>query len=133
MSTAAVSSRCTIRATPAAWCTARNQRWRRSGKIAIDHHVDLAPGGHEHDYERFARMDAHAHRSPTGMGSFVVGTVGKSLYGLGARLMGSAYYENTEFGVLLLRLCAQGFIWQFSTIGPDATGVVRDSGSGSCS
>lgn len=108
---AAVSSRCTIRATPRPRCTARIAMapfWR-----IIDHHVDLALAGHEQDYERFARMDAHAHRSPTGTASFVVGTGGKSLYGLGARLAGSAYYENTEFGVLLLWLGAQGFTWQF--------------------
>lgn len=101
-------------------------------QIAIDHHVDLALAGHEHDYERFVRMDAHGHYSATGMVSFVVGTGGKSLYSLRARLPGSAYYENTEFGVLLLWLGAHGFAWQFRTIGPDATGVVRDTGSGSC-
>jgi acid phosphatase type 7 len=101
-------------------------------QIAINHHVDLALAGHEHDYERFVRMDAHGHRSPTGMVSFVVGTGGKSLYALRARLPGSAYFENTEFGVLLLWLGADGFTWQFRTIGPDPTGVVRDTGSGSC-
>jgi hypothetical protein len=101
-------------------------------QIAIDHHVDLALAGHEHDFERFARMDATGHPSSTGLISFVVGTGGKSLYPLRARLPGSAYYENTQFGVLELWLGDSGFAWEFRTVGASPTGVVRDSGSASC-
>lgn len=101
-------------------------------QIAIDHHVDLALAGHEHDYERFVAMDAHGHATPAGMVSFVVGTGGKSLYSLRKRLPGSAAYENTEFGVLVLWLGAAGFAWEYRTIGDNPTGVVRDSGSGAC-
>lgn len=101
-------------------------------QIAVDHHVDLALAGHEHDYERFVAMDAHGHRSPDGIVSFVVGTGGKSLYGLRKRLPGSAYYENTQFGVLVLWLGTDSFSWQFRTVGDTPTGVVRDAGTSRC-
>src|SRR3954453_8373380 len=109
---AAVSSRCTIRATPRPRCTARIAMapfWR-----IIDHHVDLALAGHEQDYERFARMDAHAHRSPTGTASFVVGTGGKSLYGLG--VPGSPGRRNTRTPSSVCcgyGSARRGFTWQF--------------------
>jgi hypothetical protein len=101
-------------------------------RIADNHGVDLVLAGHDHDYERFVRMDADGHRTRTGMASFVVGTGGKSFYPLGTRLPGSAYFQNTRFGVLKLWLGDGGYAWQYRTVGNGGAGDVRDSGDGSC-
>lgn len=101
-------------------------------RIADNHGVDLVLTGHDHDYERFVRMDADGHQTRTGMASFVVGTGGKSHYPLGTRLPGSAYFDNTHFGVLRLWLGDGGYAWQFRTVGTGGTGDVRDTGNESC-
>jgi hypothetical protein len=97
-------------------------------RIAYAHHVDLALAGHDHDYERFYRMDGDGHRRSDGLVSFVSGTGGKSLYGLGTRAPGSAYFQSTDFGVLTLWLGDGGFAWKYRTIAGD----VRDAGNASC-
>ncbi|CUR54061.1 putative Alkaline phosphatase [metagenome] len=98
-------------------------------KIAYAHHVDLALAGHDHDYERFAPMDAHRHvRARRGITSFVVGTGGKSLYHRGSRAAGTRYFRADKFGVLLLTLREGAFSWRFRTI----SGTARDAGSRAC-
>ena len=98
-------------------------------RIADNHGVDLALAGHDHDYERFYRMDADGHRAANGITGFVSGTGGKSLYGLGTRAPGSAYFQSSRFGVLVLWLGDGGFAWRYRTV----DGVVRDAGDASCS
>lgn len=97
-------------------------------RIALAHDVDLALAGHDHDYERFAPMDASGHRSPDGIVSFVVGTGGKSLYERTSHPRGSRYFRNDAFGVLALTLGDGQFSWQFRSVG----GAVRDPGSHAC-
>jgi len=97
-------------------------------RIAYAQHVDLALAGHDHDYERFHRMDGDGHRRTDGLLSFVSGTGGKSLYGLGTRAPGSAYFQSTDFGVLTLWLGDGALAWKYRTIGGD----VRDAGNASC-
>ncbi|MGD9961236.1 metallophosphoesterase family protein [Nocardioides sp.] len=98
-------------------------------RIAYAHGVDLALAGHDHDYERFAPMDAGAHARPRrGITSFVVGTGGKSLYHRGREAPGSRYFRADRFGVLDLTLGPQAFSWRFRTI----DGHVRDAGRRSC-
>jgi hypothetical protein len=101
---------------------------RRFWEAAQAHHVDVALAGHDHDYERFARLDGSGHRTPDGLLSFVSGTGGKSLYPLASRLRASQYAQDTRFGVLVLSLGVGEFGWKYKTI----DGVVRDSGSRSC-
>ena len=98
-------------------------------RIADTHGVDLALAGHDHDYERFARLDADGNRTGSGMLSFVSGTGGRSLYGLGTRAPGSAYFQSKRFGMLVLWLGDGGFAWRYRTI----DGAVRDAGDASCS
>lgn len=98
-------------------------------EIAYAHHVDLALAGHDHDYERFAPMDAHRHvRAKRGITSFVVGTGGKSLYHRGKQAAGTRYFRSDAFGVLILSLGDGAFSWKFRTI----AGTSRDAGSRSC-
>jgi hypothetical protein len=96
---------------------------------AYDHRNDLVLAGHDHDYERFKPMDAFGHLRPRrGMTSFVVGTGGRSLYGLGRRAPGSAYVENRAHGVLLLDLRPGAFAWSYRS----TTGAQMDSGTRTC-
>ena len=98
-------------------------------KIGYSHHVDLALAGHDHDYERFAPMDADGEVRPgRGITSFVVGTGGKSLYGRGEPEVGSEYFQNTAFGVLHLELSPDRFSWEFL----DIDRAVLDEGSAAC-
>jgi acid phosphatase type 7 len=100
----------------------------RFWKIALRHGVDLALAGHDHDYERFAPMDASGHRVSDGILSFVVGTGGKSLYQRASHPRGSRYFSNDAFGVLALTLDDGSFSWEFRAVG----GAVRDPGSHAC-
>ncbi len=104
-------------------------RMSRMWEVAYSHHVDLALAGHDHDYERFAPMDADGGVRPgRGIVSFVAGTGGKSLYERGDPEVGSEYFQNSAFGVLSLTLSARDFAWEFVDI--DRT--VLDEGSASC-
>lgn len=97
-------------------------------RIADNHGVDLALAGHDHDYERFRRLDADGHLTSRGMVSFVAGMGGKSHYHRGELAPGSAYFNGRAFGVLVLHLGDGGFAWRFRT----TQGDVRDKGIASC-
>ncbi|MFN8195035.1 MAG: metallophosphoesterase [Nocardioidaceae bacterium] len=97
-------------------------------KIGIAHGVDLALAGHDHDYERFAPMNASGRRSATGILSFVSGAGGRSLYERTGHPQGSRYFGNDVFGVLRLTLDDGSFSWKFRGLG----GVSRDAGSHAC-
>jgi len=97
-------------------------------RVADRHGVDVALAGHEHNYERFVRMDAAGSPSARGIQSFVVGTGGRSLYPLGPPETGSAARYDDGFGVLSLRLRADSYTWRFTALG----GEVVDRGSRRC-
>jgi hypothetical protein len=98
-------------------------------RVAYNHRADIALAGHDHDYERFARLAPDGTKRPyRGIRSFVVGTGGRSLYHLGTRKAGSAYFQATRFGVLRLDLGASSYRWRYIT----TDGVVRDQGTSSC-
>lgn len=98
-------------------------------RIAYRHRTDIALAGHDHDYERFVRLAPDGTRRPyRGIRSFVSGTGGKSLYGLGTRKRGSVFFQARRFGVLQLDLRPGGYSWRHVT----TDGVVRDQGSSRC-
>ncbi len=98
-------------------------------RIARRHGVDLALAGHDHDYERFAPMDAAGGIDKArGIVSFVAGTGGRSLYSRASHPAGSRYFRNDRFGVLVLTLADTRMSWEFRTVG----GGVRDAGSRAC-
>jgi Calcineurin-like phosphoesterase len=97
-------------------------------RVAYGHGVDLALAGHDHDYERFAKLDGDAHYRQDGITSFVVGTGGKSLRPRGPLEKGSRFFRADKFGVLMLSLGKGEFSWDFHTV----TGAVRDPGKRSC-
>jgi len=89
--------------------------------------VDVVLNGHEHNYERFAKMNASGEPDPQGIREFVAGTGGRSLYGFGPAIRGSRV-RIRSFGVLELVLHGRGYAWDF--LGTD--GASLDSGRTAC-
>jgi 3',5'-cyclic AMP phosphodiesterase CpdA len=96
--------------------------------IAQHHDVEMVLAGHDHDYERFRRMRAGGKVDRTGVMSFVSGAGGKSAYGFGKVVHGSAYRLSGHFGVLRLALRTDRFNFSFR----DIDGTVKDRGKRSC-
>jgi acid phosphatase type 7 len=91
--------------------------------------VDVALTGHEHSYERFARLDEVGRpNARTGMRQFVVGTGGAKLYQMEAGILGSQRRIDDRHGVLYLRLRPRSYVWRF--VGVD--GSTLDSGRTEC-
>ena len=101
---------------------------RNLWRTAYAHGVDVALAGHDHDYERFRRMDAEGVYRGKGIVSFVSGTGGKSLYHMGRKRTNSQYFQATKFGVLQLTLGDGTWSWNYRT----TAGTSLDSGSTSC-
>lgn len=98
--------------------------------LLFDHGAEIVVNGHDHVYERFA--PARPNGTPddaTGITQFVVGTGGGGLYGLRAiTAPNSVVRDNGSYGVLRLRLSADGFAWRFLRV----DGKRGDSGSALC-
>jgi hypothetical protein len=94
----------------------------------------LVFNGHDHGYERFApQTDLGVSDPAHGVREFVVGTGGKSLFGPGlAKAANSEVYDNTTFGVLVLRLHPHSYQWSFVRAPIAGNGVLVDSGSAPC-
>jgi hypothetical protein len=92
-------------------------------------HAELVLSGHDHDYERFAALDAAGHRDAVrGMRQFVVGTGGVGLRSFDDLAPGSEIRQNTAFGVLALTLNPTGYSWRFVSVDSSFS----DGGRGSC-
>ena len=91
--------------------------------------AEIVINGHEHNYERFAPMNASGQADAQGLREFVVGTGGRNHYGFGKTELNSEVRDNTSFGVLKLTLRPDGYDWQFI---PVAGSTFTDSGSGTC-
>ena len=92
--------------------------------------TEVVIAGHDHDYERFAPMDATGAIDPTqGIRSFVVGTGGVGLRPFGQIRAGSEVRNAATHGVLRLTLRGDGYDWAFIPI-PGRT--FTDSGTGTC-
>ena len=98
--------------------------------LLADHGTDLLLTGHEHNYERFARLDASGRADPSGIREFVVGTGGASLREFPGLAAGSEVRLNDSHGVLRLTLRAGDFDWRF--VPTEANGGT-DAGSDTCS
>jgi acid phosphatase type 7 len=95
-----------------------------------DARAEIVLVGHEHNYERFAPMDASgAMDKAKGIREFVVGTGGRSHYPFGRILATSEVHNSDTFGVLQLTLHPSSYDWKFI---PVAGMSFTDSGSGTC-
>jgi hypothetical protein len=92
--------------------------------------ADIVLNGHDHHYERFAKQDPEGRPDPgRGIREFIVGTGGRSLYGLKRGERNSAAFSADTFGVLALTLQPAGYEWRF--VGGPGKGFT-DSGRAAC-
>jgi hypothetical protein len=95
-----------------------------------DSGADLVLGAHDHHYERFAPKDPDGRLDPLrGLRSFVVGTGGNDLRGIGRLEPGSEVRDASVHGVLRLTLDPGGYTWEFV---PEPGRTFRDTGSDRC-
>ena len=90
--------------------------------------TDVILNGHDHLYERFGGQNVDGVESLTGPLQFTVGTGGKSLYKQTSIAANSKAVIDDSFGILLLELKAEEYVWQFI----DTANLVRDQGSAKC-
>ena len=92
--------------------------------------VDVVLAAHDHNYERFAPMDANGAADATeGIRLFVVGTGGRSLDPFEDIQPNSEARNNVSFGLLQMALYDDGYGWQFV---PADQGGYRDGGTDRC-
>ena len=92
--------------------------------------ADIVLNGHDHVYERFARMAPSGARDPRrGVREFIVGTGGKSHTRFATVYRSSEVRDNTTFGVLKLTLRPASYRWEFL---PEAGKTFTDSGTTRC-
>lgn len=95
-----------------------------------DHGADVMLSGHDHIYERFAPQTPTGRLDRArGIRQFVVGTGGRSHYGIGEPAPHSEVRNNDTFGVIKLTLGAAGYSWRFV---PEAAKTFTDSGRDVC-
>jgi hypothetical protein len=87
--------------------------------------ADVIVNGHEHNYQRYAEQDSSGHATTSGIRQFVVGTGGRSLYGMLERKDPNYQAgDATHFGVLRLFLRDRSYEWEFVAVG----GKILDRG-----
>jgi acid phosphatase type 7 len=91
--------------------------------------VDAVLVGHDHNYQRFAPMNnAGGIDRVNGIREFVVGTGGRSHYGVSA-VTGQESTNDDAFGVLRMTLGDGGYAWRFV---PETGKFFSDSGTDRC-
>jgi acid phosphatase type 7 len=98
-------------------------------QILYDAGAELVVNGHEHNYERFAEMNAEGAVTSPGLREIVVGTGGRHLYEFDSPLPASEVRNDSTYGVLKLTLRADAYDWEFI---PIAGSSFTDSGSTNC-
>jgi hypothetical protein len=99
-------------------------------QILYAHGVDVILNGHDHAYERFARMSPNGIAEPLrGPRSFVVGSGGAGLDDEDEIEVNREARDSTTYGVLQLTLEPRRYAWQFIGAGP---GSFTDSGGEEC-
>jgi hypothetical protein len=115
------------------WSSGKNhggsEGYQTLWKIFYEAGAELVLNGHEHNYERFAPMNAAGQADPLGLREFVVGTGGRNHYEFGTIVTNSEVRDNTSFGVLKLTLRPTGYDWQFI---PAVGSTFTDRGSTEC-
>jgi acid phosphatase type 7 len=99
--------------------------------------ADVIVTGHEHFYERFARLGRSGAASdryvpvpdPAGMRQFIVGTGGRNHHTFKTIRPGSEVRNADTYGVLKMTLHADSYEWQFI---PEVGKSFSDSGSDTC-
>ncbi len=94
-------------------------------RTAVEGGVDVVLAGHDHNYERFAPLDADGDEDTAGAAEFVVGTGGAELrkFAEAPRAETAARFADA-YGVLEFELGRSSYSWRF--VGTE--GEVRDRG-----
>ncbi len=79
--------------------------------------LEIVLTGHNHQYERFEKMDCEGRQSADGAVSFVVGSGGGTMYEFGRTQRGSEFRNDTDYGVLKLTLYEDSWEWEFLASG----------------
>lgn len=96
------------------------------------HGAELVLSGHDHDYERFAPMNASGVRDDArGVRQFVVGTGGIGFRGIGNTANSEARNIDT-LGALEVGLQANSYSWKFVRANSPGNGTFTDSGTATC-
>jgi hypothetical protein len=98
-------------------------------QVLYESGAELVLNGHEHNYERFAEMDASGAPVSEGLREIVVGTGGRNLYEFDSPMPASEVRNSSTFGVLKLDLRRNGYDWEFI---PAAGASFTDRGSTNC-
>jgi Calcineurin-like phosphoesterase len=107
-----------------------NPKMRDAWEVLHQFGVDVALTAHDHNYERFAPLDAKGKPDPAnGIRQFVVGTGGAGVYRFDRLLPQSEVRNNESYGILKLTLSPTGYDWEFVP----AVGTFKDSGTATCS
>jgi hypothetical protein len=97
-------------------------------RLMVRQGVDVVLNGHDHVYERFAKLDRSGERDRQGTREFIVGTGGQSLYGFDSPENGSQV-RIAEYGIITMVLKERRYEWAF-LLADD--GSVRDDGGTRC-
>ena len=99
-------------------------------EVLYEHGVDVVVNGHDHHYERIAKVNPLGQPDEEfGIRSFIVGTGGAGFYGIEQILPISDVRITRQFGIIQFKLHPDGYEWQFINV----DGEVLDVGSDSCS
>jgi hypothetical protein len=90
---------------------------------------DLVLNGHDHNYERFTKIDSLGRPSASGVRQIIVGTGGTGLRSLGFVQPGSEVRNSTTHGIVDINLSSTGYSGTFVPV-PGKT--FTDSFSGTC-
>lgn len=99
--------------------------------------ADVVLNGHDHDYERFTRLNPAGQADPNGIREWVVGTGGSNLVFFGSSIRPIVEKRSrTVFGVLKLTLHPTSYDWEFliesETASPPPSPPFTDTGSTNC-
>jgi acid phosphatase type 7 len=106
------------------------ERVERLWEILYAAGVDVVLNGHDHNYQRFAPQDPGGKADPDdGIRQFVVGTGGRSLYGIPHPIANTEVYNDDTYGVLELALHPKRYEWEFVPVEGE---TFSDSGVARC-
>jgi predicted phosphodiesterase len=89
--------------------------------ILLNARADLVVAGHDHNYQRFPRMNSDGGQSDDGIVSFVAGTAGESHYEISGNESEEGcplarFRDDNQFGLLQLTLGKNSFTWAMVTL-----------------
>lgn len=91
--------------------------------------AEVVIAGHDHTYERFAKLAPDGSADPArGVRQFVAGTGGASAYDFGPPLPNSEVRYNATPGVIKFTLLPDRYEWEFIPV----SGTFRDAGTAAC-